>query len=163
MLRSMASTQAALSRILVIFLAELSASGYTRLSIDGYAMSVAHFADWLRRKCLSVEAADEKVLARFAVHHCRCFGIRAKRHLSDSYLKRVRRFMRYLAARGVVTRMTTDEPPKSPIPYLLEFRDWIHRHRGLVAQTIGRYEHHLAKLLPALGRDTPQYDAARIR
>lgn len=145
------------------FSAELAASGYTRLSINDYAMSVAHFGDWLRRKGVSVEAADENVIRRFAVHHCRCFGVRTQKRLSGRYLKRVRRFMRHLAARGVVTWTAEEDPQESPVPYLVEFRDWIHRHRGLAAPTIDRYEHDLTQLLPYLGRDTTRYDAVRIR
>jgi site-specific recombinase XerD len=52
---------------------------------------------------------------------------------------------------------------ESPVAFLVEFRHWIHRHRGLAAPTIARYEHDLAQLLPYLGRDTARYDAARIR
>jgi site-specific recombinase XerD len=87
---------------LMDFAAKLAASGYTRLSINDYAISIAHFGDWLRRKGMPVEAVDEKVLARFKIHHCCCFGIRSKKRLSGRYLKRVRRFMCHLAARGVV-------------------------------------------------------------
>jgi site-specific recombinase XerD len=47
------------------FSAELAAAGYTRLSINDYAMSIAHFGDWLRRKGASIQAVDEKVIRRF--------------------------------------------------------------------------------------------------
>jgi integrase/recombinase XerD len=145
------------------FAAKLAASGYTRLSINDYAISIAHFGDWLRRKGMPVEAVDEKVLARFKIHHCCCFGIRSKKRLSGRYLKRVRRFMCHLATRGVVAWTVVEEPQESQVPYLVEFRDWIHIHRGLAAQTINRYEQDLIRLLPALGRDTTRYDAALIR
>jgi integrase/recombinase XerD len=145
------------------FLAELAASGYARLSIDGYALSIAHFGDWLRRSCMSVESVDEKVIARFAVHRCRCFGIRTKKRLSARYLKRVRRFMCHLDALGLVKWTAVAERQESPIPYLIEFRHWIHRHRGLASQTIDRYEYQLNLLMPTLGPDTRRYDAARIR
>jgi integrase/recombinase XerD len=148
---------------LMDFAAKLAASGYTRLSINDYAISIAHFGDWLRRKGMTVEAVDEKVLARFKTHHCYCFGIRSKKRLSGRYLKRVRRFMCHLAARGVVARAVVEEPQESQVPYLVEFRGWIHSHRGLAAQTISRNERDLSRLLPALGRDTTRYDAALIR
>ena len=48
------------------FVAELVASGYARLSIDNYAMSIAHFGDWLRRSGMSIDDIDERVIARFA-------------------------------------------------------------------------------------------------
>src|ERR1017187_8268169 len=64
---------------------------------------------------------------------------------------------------AVVARAGVEEPQESQVPYLVEFRDWIHSHRGLAAQTISRYERDLSRLLPALGRDTTRYDAALIR
>jgi len=145
------------------FVAELVASGYARLSIDNYAMSIAHFGDWLRRSGMSIDDIDERVIARFAVHRCRCFGIRTKRRLSARYLKRVRRFICRLGALGLVKWTATAQRQESPIPYLIEFRHWIHRHRGLASHTIDRYEYQLNQLLPILGPDTSRYDAAQIR
>ena len=147
------------------FAAELAHSGYTRLSINDYAISIAHFGDWLRRQGMSLEDADGKALRRFAVHDCRCFGVHKKKRLCGRYLKRIRRFMRYLADRGVVrwAERTQKEPQKVPVPYIVEFRDWIHRHRGLTEATIRRYEQGLSRLVLSLGSETHHYDAARIR
>jgi site-specific recombinase XerD len=46
---------------------------------------------------------------------------------------------------------------------LVEFRDWLVRHRGLKEPTIVRYEWLMLKLLPALGEDPTSYDAALVR
>jgi integrase/recombinase XerD len=139
------------------FTRELETVGYSKLTILGYAMSIAHFATWARRKGLDIRAMNAQAVVEFASHRCRCPGTRRWERISAKYGRRVRRFVRYLERQGVV-------PPceRQPRPSLPEFRVWLAQHRGASARTIEHYEGLLLKLLPADG-DVAGFTAARVR
>jgi integrase/recombinase XerD len=99
------------------FSAELADSGYTCLSIYAYVFAVVHFDEWLQRQGIGVEDIDEVAIRRFATHPCRCSHGRRRRK-SRRYIKRVWRFVEYLASRGVVKRPPL-EPTKQTTPYLV--------------------------------------------
>jgi site-specific recombinase XerD len=77
----------------------------------------------------------------------------------------VRRFLSYLADQGVVARRSNNLQPQRAafIPSQIEFVHWMRQHRGVSAQTIDRHIRTLAVLLPVLGSNVSQYDAAAIR
>ncbi len=54
---------------------------------------------------------------------------------------------------------TADEPPTS----VVEFGDWMIRHRSVTSRTVKRYQRAIVSLLPILGDDLTLYNAARIR
>jgi integrase/recombinase XerD len=150
-----------LNRYFDDFSAELADSGYTRLSIYAYRFAVVHFDEWLQRQGLGIEDIDEVVIRCFATHRCRCSHGRQRRK-SRRYIKRVRRFVEYLASRGVVKRPPL-EPTKQTMPYLADYRDWLSRHRGLTEQSILRYEGNVRRFVSRLGGDASRYNATGIR
>jgi integrase/recombinase XerD len=85
------------------FTCYLATLGHTPLTISSYEDGARHFADWLRRAGIALSAVDDGIIVRFAGHRCRCAGNRRNRHLSAKYVRRVRRFVRFLAERSVVT------------------------------------------------------------
>jgi integrase/recombinase XerD len=119
------------------FTAELADSGYARLSIYAYVFAVVHFDEWLQRQ--GVDDIDEVAIKRFATHRCSCSHGRQRGRKSRRYITRVRKFVVYLASRGVVKRPPV-ERTKQTIPYPTDYRDWLSRHRGLTEQSILRYE-----------------------
>lgn len=136
--------------------------GHTRLTVCGYQASARHFADWLCRSNIELAAINDDVLARFANHRCRCPGNRHSNRLSKKYVNRVRRFTRFLVTTGVVAGMTPRKPTAIS-PQVVEFQDWLRRHRGISERTIDRYGRMLMRLLPALGDEPAYYDAGLIR
>ena len=144
------------------FTAELRSSGYTSLSISSYQGSVAHFGTWLQHKRMGLDDIDEKVVANFANHQCTCLGYRQYKMLSRRYVARVRRFVTYLNEHGAVD-IAQKKPQETRPVSVIEFSDWMLRHRGLSPQTIERYEYSILALLPELGNQPAHYDAARIR
>ncbi|MGA2595131.1 MAG: tyrosine-type recombinase/integrase, partial [Bryobacteraceae bacterium] len=73
----------------------------------------------------------------------------------------VQRFADFLRQHGAI-RATADSTANAPSP-LSPFRDWLLRHRGLAMRTVERHERLIAKMLPALGADAGEYNAASVR
>lgn len=142
------------------FAADLAAQRYTPLTIEGYTASARHFAAWLGSAGISLDAIDDDVVRRFAEHRCRCPGGRQWLHISPKYSRRAGRFVVFLQREGIA------RPPlkvASPYPLLDDYQSWLRVHRGLSERTIARHLRHLHKLLPELGMETLDYNAARIR
>jgi len=139
------------------FTRELKAVGYCKLTILGYAMSVAHFATWSRTKALAVRDLNDKAVADFASHRCCCPGGRRWRGISAKYARRVRCFVRYLQRRGVVQPCQ-----REPRPSLPEFRAWLAQHRGASARTIEKYERDILNALRSVS-DISNFTAAHVR
>lgn len=145
------------------FAAELISVGYSELSTRDYVRSAIHLGQWMASRHREIDQLDEETLSQFARHKCRCaFGSRRGRRPSRRYVARARRFVDYLSRLGVVAPLISPAPKVLPTP-LVGFRSWMTHHRGLQVQTINRYERLIEKLLPALGSDPAQYDAALVR
>jgi integrase/recombinase XerD len=143
------------------FARHLAARGHTPLTISGYENGARHFAEWLRRAGIAAAAVDDSVILRFARHRCRCPGHRRHRHLSAKYVRRVRRFVRFLVDRGVAKMV----PPSASVvsERVAEFQDWLRHHRGISRHTIDRHGRMVMRLLPGLGDDPATYDAGLVR
>ena len=144
------------------FATHLSGLGHTDFTVDGYRASARHFAVWLDRSGIALNAVDGRVIARFADHRCQCPGKRRHDRLSRKYVNRVRRFVHFLAAIGAVS-LTDPEEAVSTNALVTEFLDWQRRHRGLRERTIMRHGSMILRLLPELGEDPAVYDAGLIR
>ena len=144
------------------FAAWLTSTGYAPLSVSSYLQSVAHFGTWMQYKRITLGDIDAEVVAAFGDHQCECPGGRRRKRLSRRYVARVWRFVHYLNQQGLIDvpqEKTKDVPPAS----VVEFSDWMLRHRGISPRTVERYERVLVSLLPLLGSDPALYNAARIR
>ncbi len=143
------------------FTRHLAALGHTPLTVSGYQDGARHFAEWLRRAGIAAHSVDEDVMLRFARHECRCSGNRRCRHLSAKYVRRVRRFIRFLADRGVITMLPSTGSAVNV--QITEFQDWLQQHRGLCERTVDRNSRVVMRLLRALGDDPTIYDAGLVR
>jgi hypothetical protein len=74
----------------------------------------------------------------------------------------VRRFVRFLAQRGVV-KMSIPSAAKVVNARVAEFQDFLRQHRGIAERTIDRHGRMVMRLLPDLGDDPGTYDAELIR
>lgn len=140
----------------------LAALGHTALTTKGYRDAARHFADWLLQAGIALADVDEGCIEAFAHHRCRCPGAHRHDRLSARYIKRVRRFVQFLAGRGSVR-----SPDAKPAPVVdqrvAEFQDWLKHHRGISERTIDRHGRLIMRLLPALGDDPAVYDAGLVR
>ncbi len=143
-----------------VFAAELAAMGYTALTIGGYLQSIAHLGGWMQHQRMAIEDIDAQVITAFSTHRCTCPGSRRHAWISPRYVARVWRFVSYLGQRGVIT---LEEDPPVPAAALEDFCHWLRHHRGLADPTIRRHERLVLQLLPLLGDDPTQYQAATLR
>jgi integrase/recombinase XerD len=148
--------------LVAAFVKHLAALGHTSLTVTGYEASSRHFAHWVTRSRIQVGDVDDGVIQHFARHRCRCPGIRKQHRVSAQYVNRVRRFIDFLAKRGIVWRKVTRTTAATD-RRVVEFQDWLRQHRGLCEKTIDRYGRTVMRLLPALGSRPRNWDAPLIR
>ena len=144
------------------FTAELTSAGYKPLTISIYMNSVAHFGTWMQYKRIAIDDINAEVVAAFGEHRCECPGGRRYKKLSRRYVTRVWRFVHYLNQQGLLD--IPQEKPEDGLPTsVVEFGDWMIRHRSITSRTVERYQRAIVSLLPILGDDPTLYNAARIR
>ena len=144
------------------FVAELQAHRHTSLTVSGYEYSARHFAGWLCRNNIELDQVNDDVVKRFARHRCRCPGSRRQDHISARYVRRVRRFIQFLADRQVLAAVTY--PCLTSVEArIAAYQAWLRHHRGISERTIDRHGRMIMRLLPALGADPELYNAELIR
>ena len=84
------------------FTRHLSGLGHTRRTTNDCGGSARHFAQWLARAKIAATNINDAGIDRFREHRCRCSGTRRTKRVSKKYLMRVRRFVEFLAERGIV-------------------------------------------------------------
>ena len=143
------------------FATQMASVGHTSLTIGFYLGSAIHFGGWLEARGLDFADIDEGTIKVFGAHRCDCPGRRSQKRVSRAYIARVQRFADFLRQHGVI-RAVTDSSAQTPSP-LSAFRDWLLRHRGLAMVTVERHERLITRMLPALGADVGEYNAASVR
>jgi len=144
------------------FVAELQAHRHTSLTVSGYEHSARHFAGWLCCNNIELDQVNDDVVKRFARHRCRCPGSRRQDHISARYVRRVRRFIQFLADRRVLAAVTY--PCLTSVEArIAAYQAWLRHHRGISERTIDRHGRMIMRLLPALGADPELYNAVLIR
>jgi integrase/recombinase XerD len=142
------------------FAAQMASLGHTSWTISFYLRSAIHFGGWLKARGLDLTDINEETIKAFGLHHCECPGRRSQKRVSRGYIARVQRFADFLRQHGVVRAIGSMVQIPSP---LSPFRDWLLRHRGLAMVTVERHERLIARMLPILGADAGEYDAASVR
>jgi integrase/recombinase XerD len=143
------------------FSGHLRSLGHTRLTVTGYEDGARHFAEWLHRSGIAVVDIDDGVMAQFARHRCKCGGNRQHRVLSAKYVRRARRFIRFLVERGVARAAA---PSVAVVNQrVAEFQGWLRHHRGISERTVDRHGRMVMRLLPGLGDDPGTYNAELVR
>ncbi len=143
------------------FAAAMASVGHTPLTIRGYLDSAIHFGGWMEASGLDLTDITEQIVQAFGSHRCECPGGRRWRRVSRAYTARVQRFAEYLRHQNATPALASFAI--EPSPALSEFRHWLVRHRGLATSTVERHERLLTRMLPALGGNTGEYNAASVR
>jgi integrase/recombinase XerD len=141
---------------------DLLEAGYAALTVRGYNAVARHLAHWLALTEIAVTDLDETVIGRFAQHRCRCFGQRRATHVFNKHVMSVRHVVEFLVKRGIVRRQSTSTVPV-PDRRVVEFQDWLRRHRGVSETTINLYGRMVMRLLPALGTRPRSWNAQLLR
>jgi site-specific recombinase XerD len=142
------------------FAQQLESNGYARATIHGHLRAAVHVALWQTGRGLSLKQFNEEELVAFRRHlgRCRCFGTHGAYHHHGAG---ARRFLGYLDAQSITIPMRS---PAGELPSLLKgFRRWMRCHRGVTETTLEIYGRIVTDLLGALGEDTRQFDAHRLR
>jgi len=153
----------ALSALVEAFADDLTALGHTRLTVSFYADSARHFGAWLGQTGIAPVGIDGSTIGEFARHDCCCGGSRRSERLSRRYVNRARRFVCFLAERGIGRSIAAPQAAASNNIHVAEFQEWLKDHRGISERTIGRHGRMVLRLLPALGTDPGTYDARLVR
>ena len=152
----------ALQTFIDAFVHQLQGERHTALTISNYENSARHFADWLCSSNIQLDQVGEDIILRFAEHRCECPGNRRLASVSPRYVRRVRRFIRFLVHRGVLTAMVPPAPKKIDLQ-IVAYQEWLRHHRGISEPTIDRHGSMIMRLLAGLGNDPEAYDAALVR
>jgi len=144
------------------FVCQLQSLGHTELTVSGYHDCARHFVRWLAQSAVAIDAVNGDVVARFARHRCKWAGNRWHKRPSYKYMRRVNRFVRFLADQGIT------EPPVAKndagvVTCLAEFQNWLREHRGISELTIDRHGRMIMGLLPSLGNEPGAYDTEVVR
>jgi len=138
----------------------LAGTGLAPASVHIHLGSALHFLAWTVQGGIALDHVGPDIVAQFAVHDCRCHS--APRPLGQYYINRVDRFVRHLAAQGVLPPRPVAEAPALD----RNVADWLDaqdRQRGLAKVTIVRHGRMLAQILPLIGADPSRYTARVIR
>ena len=143
------------------FAVALHRSGYKRRTGASCIRHAVHFGRWLERCGICVEAVDEPIIVEFEAHlgTCECSHVRPGSH--ERAAGRVRGFVDYLRASGVVPPVTASAPPEPAL--LIEFRDWLRQHRGSAPATVRAYSRWVSGLVTRLGEDPTAYTPQALR
>ena len=144
------------------FVVGLRARRHTALTVSNYENSARHFAGWLCCSKVQLGQVDEDVIQRFAKHRCRCPGARRQKSVSSKYVRRVRRFIWFLADHNVLATMSPGDA-KTIDPRVAAYQDWLRHRRGNSERTVDRHGRMITRLLPGLGAEAKIYDAALNR
>jgi integrase/recombinase XerD len=143
------------------FATQMASVGYTALTIGFYLGSAIHFGGWLEARGLDFADVNDETIKAFGAHRCECPGRRSQKRVSQAYTGRVQRFADFLKQIGAIGAIAESraQTPTPPGP----FRDWLLQHRGLATVTVERHERLITRMLPALGVDAGEYNAASVR
>lgn len=151
--------------LLTEYLSECKVQGHTPNTIATKRAAIAHFLIWLHQSRISIRSVNEDTVSRFFGHDCVCpgkFWSVSKRCLTSDYGWAIRRFVRFLVSKEILSEVF--KPREKPLcATLRDFHEWLRRYRGVTECTIHEHDKAVCTLLPQLGDDPRQYDAALVR
>lgn len=146
------------------FAETLEWAGYAKATAIRYLRNATHLGQFVNRVGGGLAAIDANTLKAFSHHlsHCHCPSSNGER---TNYHARfgVKWFYNYLAQKGICQRHSISEVKKTTPELVVGFRDWFQKHRGAAEPTLRNYCRGALELLEALGEDTDQWDAQRVR
>ena len=140
----------------------LHGQGYRPISIKHLLTALAGWTDWLPTAGFTAgdllpgfEACKVEVNSE---QHVRYRGGPNQKSVTAAAM-----FLRFLQQRGALPPPIAPPSAIDRWPILLEFRSWMHAHRGLRETTLDVYQGILVGLLDSLGDDAHSYSVERLR
>ncbi len=132
----------------------LAAQGYAANTIRGVLSGALAFGDWLRERGYAVGDVDERLAERFVKQpgHSRPW----KKTLRQS----AGQVLAFLRDKGLIEPAPL--PPPAP-EIVVEFREWMHEHRGVTKTTVEVYRPIVCELLKEVHGDVARLTARRLR
>src|SRR5215472_7239575 len=141
----------------------LEHQGYQPHRIQRLLRGVHQFSCWAQQSGVRLDGLTKDALASFGQH---LQSQQRLRHPSGnhSYLFiGACHFVTFLASTHRVASSATTSPISSLPPLLVEFRHWMHTHRGTTETTLNNYRLPLLDLLATLGEQPARYNAKGLR
>ena len=151
-------------RLLQEFEEWAASEGHTPRMVANYCGTARHLLIWLHRSRLHMKHLTSDTLESFLEHDCLCPGkfLGLASTASDGTVSSTRKFVRFLASRGVVPEAHIVR--RKPLdPDLQAFHAWLRQSRGVSETTVRKYDREVSGLLHGLGNDPAKYDAALVR
>lgn len=142
----------------------LESAAYSKSSAIRYIRNAVHLGQFTRRFGGGLATIDEGTLKAFLHHLSRCHCPSSNGGRTDHHTRfGVKRFYNYLVQKGVCQSQSISDVNKKTPELVVCFRDWFHKHRGAAEPTLRLYCRGAVELLEALGQDTHQWNAHRLR
>jgi site-specific recombinase XerD len=145
------------------FASALAKAGYSPHSIRSYLRAAVHLGHWADRRSIAITSLDNGILIRFRRHFSQCKCIQRNKGVFDGAISGVEQLLAYLRAQHVIAPVKTAEPAHAFAAISERFAAWMLRHRGVVPNTVHRYQLALRPFLSELGEDPAKYDVESIR
>lgn len=132
----------------------LTARGYAAKTIRSVLSGALTFGDWLRKRGHAVADIDDSLADQFVRQvHCSASWRKTLRESVDHVLSFLRR-------RGMIEALP---PPPAKPQLVVEFREWMLEHRGVIQSTMSTYEMIVCDLLQAVRGDVARLTARQLR
>jgi site-specific recombinase XerD len=140
----------------------LESQGYQRDRIHHLLRGVHRFSRWAHSAGFSAQELNAAALAAFQQHlHHEQRLYYPSGNYSHLFMG-ARRFVTFLGATGQLASPPVIPPAAAP-QLFMEFRHWMHTHRGTTAPTLNNYRRPLLDFLETLGEQPTQYNARALR
>lgn len=146
------------------FANSLEQAGYSRASTLRYLRAAAHLGHFLEQQGRTLADIDASTARTFFRHFrtCRCpYSLGGMRN-HHTYFG-AKRFRTYLAEIGICQDDAPPEPEHPEPALVVDFRQWLRKHRGASEATVRQYARGATELSRALGDDPAGWDAKDVR
>jgi integrase/recombinase XerD len=141
----------------------LETQGYQPKPIRQLLRGVDRFARWASQAGLIVRELDAPALETFGQALDNQQRRRYPSGNSSHLFVGARHFVTFLAVTGQVVSSAPIRPASADPGLIVEFRHWMHTHRGTTTATLNIYRLTLLDLLETLGDQPARYDARALR
>ena len=143
------------------FARSLELSGYEPSIAVRYLRAAAHIGHFTLEQGGTLADMDLSAFSRH-LRTCRCPRPKGGRR-NHHTIYGARRYREYLATIGVGQCSSTPELQKAYFAVIVEYEQWLRKHRGIAETTISLYSKDAGALLAALGDDPGRWNAKGVR
>ena len=143
------------------FAGSLERSGYDPSVAVRYLRAAAHIGHFTLEQGGTLANVDLLAFSRH-LRTCRCPRPKGGRRNHHTMFG-ARRYREYLVTIGVGQRCSTSETQNADPAIIIEYRQWLQKHRGAAGATIRLYSRDAVALLTALGNAPGRWTAKGVR